>query len=83
MTWWSGWKEKTQIGTFTCAEELEANEMNGMNCIARCSLKTPSGKVLCFEARIEDDGSCINLLTPYREAAFVDLENCVCDGWPG
>ena len=64
-------------------KELEANQDNGMCCIAYYSVQTPSGDVLSFEATIEDDGRCIELKTPYdyRDGKFCNLDDCVTDSW--
>jgi hypothetical protein len=37
------------------------------HCYAYNSIEAPRGKVLTFQALIEDDGTCITLLTPYDE----------------
>ncbi len=62
------------IGT----EELEANQSNGLGCIARYSIETASGYSLSFEGDIEDDGTCITLRTPYdyRDGKFLTLNDC-------
>src|SRR5581483_8882597 len=57
-------RERKLLEDGIAEEELEANQMNGMHCFARFRLKAPSGKVLWFEAGIEDDGICIRLRTP-------------------
>ena len=61
-------------------EQLENNEDNGQSCIAHYWVGKRSDN-LCFEATVEDDGSCIFLLTPYDKKEFVDLNNCLTDDW--
>jgi len=62
---------------------MEANESNGMNCIARCSVESAAGAVLEFEGDVEDDGACINQRTPYdnRAKRFTNLSRCLTSGW--
>lgn len=38
---------------------------------------------LTFEAIIEDDGTCLELKTPYdqRDGLFVNLDNCLTESW--
>lgn len=83
-------RERANLERAISEAQLEANESNGMNCmncmncIARHSVETDSGGVLEFEADIEDDGSCINLRTPYDKRAkrFADLSRCeISDEW--
>jgi hypothetical protein len=75
--------ERNDLQEAIAAKELEANELNGMNCIARFVIKTSSGSALEFEGNIEDDGACIHLRTPYDKLAkrFVDLSDCVTSVW--
>ena len=51
------------------------------NVHADCSLKTSNGSILRFQGFIEDDGSCIYLLTPYndRDGEFVDTNGCLIE----
>lgn len=75
-------KEREFLEDGIAEEELEGNMMNGMSCLAHCTVK--SGKTeLEFEAVVEDDGRCITLRTPYdaRDGWFKDLSNCVEDMW--
>lgn len=71
--------ERSRLEEIIAERQLEANESNGMNCIARCSVESESGEVLDFEGDIEDDGACINLRTPYDKLAncFTDLSSVV------
>ena len=49
--------------------------------LAHITIVGISGEELTFEARIEDDGDCCDLLGPYdeRDGAFHDLEGCEVD----
>ena len=62
------------------AEQLEANKSNGMCCVASYMV-CKNGHVLCFEGDIEDDGTCLELRTPYdyRDGKFIDLSNCIIE----
>lgn len=64
-------------------QRLESNESNGMCCIARCSVESPSGSALEFEGDIEDDGACLYLRTPYDKRAkrFRDLTRYLTTDW--
>jgi hypothetical protein len=75
--------ERSDIENAIAERELEANESNGMCCLAHCSVTSPSGVELQFEADIEDDGDCITLRTPYDKRAkrFVDLSRCRTSYW--
>ena len=75
--------ERSKLETIIAENQLEENCSNGMCCIGHFSVTTPSGDHLSFEGEIEDDGDCINLLTPYDDQAnlFTDLSNCVTDEW--
>ena len=59
-------------------EQLQSNIENGICCVAHHSIPA-SGGDLHFEAAIEDDGTCIDLRTPYdyRDGEFVNLNDCV------
>jgi hypothetical protein len=61
-------------------EQLLRTMENGLGGIAMYRLEQ-DGVELDFEGRIEDDGSCIILWTPYegRDGKFIDLENCVTE----
>jgi hypothetical protein len=70
--------EQTAIENVLALRALDANMMNGICGLGHYEVR--SGKYrLPFEAVMEDDGSCIELLTPYdhREGNFKDLSNCV------
>lgn len=75
--------ERSRLEEIIAERQLEANESNGMNCIARCSVESESGAVLDFEGDIEEDGACINLRTPYDKRAkrFSDFSRCLTSGW--
>ncbi len=75
--------ERKRLEEIIAKRRLEANESNGMNCIARCSVESESGAVLDFEGDIEDDGACINLRTPYDKRAkrFTDVSRCLTSDW--
>ena len=64
-------------------EVLYEDELEGGNVIARTSVKGTEGNELMFEGLIEDDGDCIDLLTPYdrRDGDFVNLDKCIYDMW--
>jgi len=63
--------------------QLKSNELNGICCIARYSIETPSGDKLEFEGDVEDDGVCIYLRTPYDKRAnrFRNLTQCLTTHW--
>jgi hypothetical protein len=46
-------------------------------CSANISIEAPHGKILTFQAFIEDDGACIELKTPYdeRDGKFTDYSD--------
>ena len=75
--------ERSRLEDAIAEKQMEANESNGMNCIATCSVESDSGAVLEFEGDVEDDGACINLRTPYDKRAkrFTDLSRCLTSGW--
>lgn len=75
--------ERSKLETAIAENQLEENGSNCMCCIGHFTVTTPSGADLCFEGEIEDDGACINLLTPYDDQAnlFMDLSRCVTDEW--
>ena len=64
-------------------QQLEANECNGLSCLACFLVATSSGEDLEFEGDVEDDGACIDLRTPYeqRENRFRDLTHCLTVDW--
>jgi hypothetical protein len=62
-----------------CIMQDTLNDLGSAAVIANYSVKVPKReRDLSFEATIEDDGACIDLLTPYddRDGRFVDLEDC-------
>ena len=65
--------------------DLEGNQSNGINCIASYTVRGKDGLELKFEGLIEDDGVCIELMTPYdeRDGKFHDFSNCAIEEWPG
>ena len=75
-------KERSAVEETIAQRQLEANQSNGMNCVA--SYCVGRGKLaLWFQAVIEDDGNCYELKTPYdeRDGKCLDLTDCVTDGW--
>jgi hypothetical protein len=76
-------EERAILEDAIAERELEGASDNGMNCIGHISVVTPSGHELRFEGSIEDDGACIELLTPYdfRDGRFHDLSRCLTDSW--
>lgn len=64
-------------------QQLEDNQSNGICCIAHYSVEAPSGDALEFEGDIGDDGTCMDLRTPYdkRAGRFLDLSRCLTDHW--
>lgn len=76
-------KERDALEQAIAQQQLESNSSNGMCCIARYSVKAPSGDDLEFEGDIEDDGACIDLRTPYDKRAnrFRDLTRCLTEDW--
>lgn len=75
--------ERSRLEQAIAEEQMEANASNGMNCIASCSVASESGAVLEFEGDVEDDGTCIDLRTPYDQRAkrFKDLSRCLTSCW--
>ena len=59
--------EKQKIEEYDMERRSEAGNIYECNCYAYNSIEAPRGKVLTFQALIEDDGTCITLLTPYDE----------------
>jgi hypothetical protein len=59
--------------------ERYANRNGTMYEIAFYTIKAPRRKKLTFEAWIEDDGSCVDLKTPYdeRDGKFTDLSEAL------
>jgi hypothetical protein len=57
------------------------DQLDGGTVIAHSSIKGPRRHRLRFEAFIEDDGSCINLKSPYddRDGNFTNFKDCVTD----
>lgn len=75
--------ERRHIEDEISERQHDADESNGMHCIAHFTVSSPSGEKLEFEAEIEDDGECVILRTPYDKRAkkFVDLSNCFKTEW--
>ena len=74
-------KENEVILDVLTQERLEAG---GATVIARFSTPTVENHVLHFEGVIEDDGTCIDLRTPYdyRDGRFADETNWArCEEW--
>lgn len=76
-------RERSLLEDKIAEDSLQNNMSCGMNSIAHFSIETDSGSCLEFEASIEDDGMCIDLLTPYDYTAgrFKDLSDCVTESW--
>lgn len=74
--------EKQLLEKAIAEQQLQRNLDNGIGTIARYNLKSDE-MMLSFEATIEDDGSCIYLLTPYdcRDGAFSEFANTVIECW--
>ena len=68
--------EERRLVEVTLAE-LELADISGGRTIASTGVESPQGDLLNFEALIEDDGGCIDLLTPYdeRDGRFVPLDD--------
>jgi hypothetical protein len=75
-------KERRLAEDTIAKHQIEANQINGMSCLASYCVKH-GGVELWFEADVEDDGSCVFLRTPYdeRDSKFRDLSNSVVDEW--
>jgi len=75
--------ERSRLEDAIAEKQMESNESNSMNCIAKCSVESASGAILEFEGDVEDDGACINLRTPYDKRAkrFTDLSRCLTSSW--
>jgi hypothetical protein len=48
--------ERSRLEDVIAEKQMEANESNGMNCIASCSVESDSGAVLDFEGDVEETG---------------------------
>lgn len=77
-----GKKERLLLEESLARDDLESGIMNGIGSIARYCAPAEDGG-LCFEGAVEDDGSCIELRTPYdqRDRRFIRLESCVTEEW--
>ena len=75
-------KERQNIEELIAEKALESNIENGICCVAHHEIAVSNVK-LQFEAYIEDDGACIDLMTPYdeRDGKFKNLDNCVTKSW--
>ncbi len=75
-------EEREHLEEQFAKSELKSLSEVGLNCLAHFTLQTPAGD-LSFEASIEDDGTCLTLLTPYdeRDGEFIDLDRCITDWW--
>jgi hypothetical protein len=71
-------KERRGLENAISQQSLESNIENGICCVAHHEISASRPK-LRFEAYIEDDGACIDLLTPYdhRDGRFKNLNDCV------
>ena len=56
---------------------------NGLGYYANQSVKASSGAELDFEATLEDDGSCLEIKTPYdqRDGRFLDTSDGELEWW--
>jgi len=75
-------EERRNLEEAIAEEVLKNNMENGICCVAHHEI-TVSNLELQFEAYIEDDGACIDLMTPYddRDGKFKNLDNCVTKSW--
>jgi len=75
--------ERAIIENAMAEKELQGASDNGTNCIGHRSVATPSGQELRFEGDMEEDGTCITLLTPYdfRDGRFCDLSRSLTNSW--
>jgi hypothetical protein len=73
-------EERREFEQALAFEQLKSNMENGICSVAHFSV-TLAEHELEFEVDIEDDGSCIDLRTPYdhRDGKFVSLDDCVTD----
>lgn len=73
-------KERKLIELSFAQEDLELNEENGIGTVAHRTVGEGDDS-LRFEASIEDDGSCLELLGPYdfRDGLFSDFSNSVTE----
>jgi hypothetical protein len=71
-------KERRTLEHEIAMKQLSANLSNGMYYVGTYVVKRP-GVELRFQGDIEDDGTCIDLRTPYddRDGSVLDFENCV------
>jgi hypothetical protein len=74
-------KEVCLIEEACAAHKLD--QLDGGTVIAHSSIMGPRRHRLRFEAFIEDDGSCVNLKSPFddRDGSFTDLKDCLTDQW--
>ena len=75
-------KERAVVEDTIAQDRLEGVQSNGMNCVACYCVKRRRIELL-FEGVIEDDGTCLDLKTPYdhRDGKFLDLADCEIDQW--
>ena len=76
-------KERRNLEEAIALKALESNMENSICCVAHYNISASRPK-LRFEAQIEDDGACIDLMTPYdhRDGKLKGLDNCVTNSWP-
>jgi hypothetical protein len=76
-------QERRMVEEKIAQRELEGARDNGLNCLAQIALVAPSGRQLRFEGYVEDDGACLELLTPYdhRDGKFKDLTDYLTESW--
>jgi len=76
-------KERWNLEEAIAQEALKSNIENGICCVAYHEILASRSK-LRFEAYIEDDGACGDLMTPYdyRDGKFKNLDTCATKSWP-
>ena len=72
--------ERETLERLLAEDQLQSNLENGIGGIARCTVEA-DGVELSFEGSIEDDGTMLDLLSPYdeRDGFFKDLDDCVVE----
>jgi hypothetical protein len=75
--------ERAALESERCRERLERDMGNGLGYYANQSVKASSGAELDFEATLEDDGSCLEIKTPYdqRDGRFLDTSDGELEWW--
>jgi hypothetical protein len=75
--------ERAVLESERCRERLEGDMQNGLGYYANQSVKASNGAELDFEATLEDDGSCLEIKTPYdqRDGRFLDTSDGELEWW--